>query len=339
MSERPTVVVAHYDAETLSSYRAELEADGFRVQATSSGSDVLKKAEAQTPDAIVLEALLPKQNGLAVLKTLKSQPATRLISVIMLLDDGDTYTENRALICGADAIVKRSAEGNLGEGALAAKIHAALKEKSLGAPDDQETSSENENIQRILDTAAQNLRQENPVLAHITDSLTGLYNAEYMEIKLAEEFKRSRRFGVPLAVVDIQLHLGAGGEEHDKDSEWRHVLNEVAGMLLCESRDIDILCRQDATTFRLLLPHTPVKGAETMVERILGNVAERKLSAKDGLSFVSAAAGIAKYTGEDVEAAEELKRRSRESLRQAWREGGSCLVVWSSDLSGENAGS
>ncbi|MFT7618186.1 MAG: two-component system cell cycle response regulator [Planctomycetota bacterium] len=336
MSDRPTVIVAHYDAETLSSYRAELESDGFRVQATSSGSDVLKKAEAQAPDAIVLEALLPKQNGLSVLKHLKGQPGTRLIPIIMLLDDGDTYTENRALICGADAILKRGADGNLAEGTLAAKLHAAMKEASLGSPADQESPSDSENLQRILDTAAQNLRQENPVLAHITDSLTGLYNAEYMEIKLAEEFKRSRRFGVHLAIVDIQLHLGAGGEEHDKDSEWRHVLNEVAGMLLCESRDIDILGRQDATTFRLLLPHTPVKGAETMVERILTNVAARKLAGADGTSVVTAAAGITKYNGEDVEAAEELKRRTKDSLRQAWREGGSCLVVWSSDLGGES---
>ncbi len=336
MSELPTVIVAHYDAETLSTYRAELESDGFRVQATSSGSDVLKKTEAQAPDAIVLDPLLPKQNGLAVLKNLKNQPATRLIPVVMLLDDGDTYTENRALICGADAILKRNADGKLAVGTLAAKLRAAMKELSLGSPSEQETPAESENIQRILDTAAQNLRQENPVLAHITDTLTGLYNAEYMEIKLAEEFKRSRRFGVPLAVVDIQLHLGQGGEEHDKDSEWRHVLNEVAGMLLCESRDIDILCRQDATTFRLLLPHTPVKGAETMVERILSNVSDRKLASGEGSSVVCAAAGIAKYTGEDVEAAEELKRRSQDSLRQAWREGGSCLVVWSPDLGSES---
>ncbi len=337
MSERPTVIVAHYDAETLSSYRTELESEGFRVQATSSGQDVLKKTETQTPDAIVLEALLPRQNGLSVLKALKSQPGTRLIPVLMLLDDGDTYTENRALICGADAIVKRGPQGQLAPGSLPAKIHAAMSEKNLGTGKETETPAEGENLQRILDTAAQNLRQENPILAHITDSLTGLYNDEYMEIKLAEEFKRSRRFGVPLALVDIQLHLGEGGEEHDKDSDWRHVLNEVAGMLLCESRDIDILCRQDATTFRLLLPHTPVKGAETMVERILGNVAERKLSSPDGAAVVSAAAGIAKYTGEDVEAAEELKRRTRESLRQAWREGGSCLVVWHEDLNNDSS--
>ena len=334
MSENPLAIVAHYDSKTLSHYRMELEAEGFRVQVTSSGQDVLKKAEGQAPNVIALEALLPKLNGLSVLKTLKSQPSSRAVPIVMLLDDGDTYTENRALICGADAILKRGPDGRLGDGALAAKLQSLLSEKSLGAPE-PETPSEAENLQRLLDTASQNLRQENPVLAHITDSLTGLYNAEYTEIKLAEEFKRTRRFGHALSVVDIQLHMGSGGEEKDSDSEWRHVLNEVAGLLLCESRDIDVLSRHDATTFRLLLPHTPIKGAESMVERILSNVAQRQLRAHGGEAAVSAAAGLTEYSGEGLEAAEELKRRSQMALRQAWRKGGSCFVVWSTDLNAD----
>ncbi|MCB9833943.1 MAG: diguanylate cyclase [Planctomycetes bacterium] len=334
MSERPKAILAHYDNEALTRQRMELEAEGFRVQATNAGPDVLKRVEKETPDVIVLEALLPRQNGLSVLKALKASLQTRALPVLMLLDDGDTYTENRALICGADAILKRGPDGLLAEGALVAKLRALLKDASLTTPT-AEGSGEPENLQRILDTAAQNLRQENPVLAHITDPLTGLFNAEYAEIKLSEEFKRSRRFGDPLAVVDIQLRLGQGGEERDKDSNWRHVLNEVAGMLLCESRDIDVLARHDATTFRLILPHTPVKGAQAMVERILGSIADRRLAATDERGPLSACAGLADYTGEGLESAEELKRRSQEALKQAWREGSFGVVTWTQELPGE----
>ena len=213
MSERPTAILAHYDSEALSRLREGLEAEGFRVLGTSSGQDVLKRIEKELPDVVVLEALLPKQNGLSVLKTLKVQARTRLLPVVMLLDDGDTYTENRALICGVDAILKRGPEGRLAEGALAAKLHSILHETEIGGA--QESEAETESLQKILDTAAQNLRQENPILAHITDSLTGLFNAEYTAIKLSEEYKRTRRFGDPLCVVDLQLQLGEGGDERD----------------------------------------------------------------------------------------------------------------------------
>ena len=328
MSDRPTVVLAHYDNEVLSTYRSQLEVEGFRVQATSSGPDVLKRVEAGVPDAVILEALLPRMNGLAVLKGIKDLVRKGSTAVIMVLDDGDTYTENRALICGADAIVKRSSDGQLPDGALGAKLRSVLNEQALGASaagGDEMT----DNLHRLLETASQNLRDENPILTHITDSLTGLFNAGYMEIKLSEEFKRSRRFGNPLTVVDIQLQCGnEAGEAHDGDPEWRRMLNEVAGLLLCESRDIDVLSRCDAKTFRLLLPHTAVKGAMAMTERILDSISERKMSPAGTEVIVTASAGIAEYTGDDVDSAEELKRRSSEALSQAWGSGGSCQVVW-----------
>ena len=81
MSERPTIVLAHYDSETLSDWRGDLEAGGFRVQATSSGTDVLKRVETQAADAVVIDPLLPKRNGLAVLKTIKAQPATARVAL------------------------------------------------------------------------------------------------------------------------------------------------------------------------------------------------------------------------------------------------------------------
>ena len=106
----------------------------------------------------------------------------------------------------------------------------------------------------------------------------------------------------------------------------------MAGLLLCESRDIDVLSRHDATTFRLLLPHTPVKGAQAMVERVLGSIADRRLMADDERGPLGACAGLACYEGEGAESSEELERRSQEALRQAWREGAFGFVVWSNEL-------
>ncbi|MCA9300055.1 MAG: hypothetical protein KDA28_13375, partial [Phycisphaerales bacterium] len=89
---------------------------------------------------------------------------------------------------------------------------------------------------------------------------------------------------------------------------------------------IDILARLDATTFCLLLLHTGERGATTMIERIVGGIAQR--FASDGGAPVSAAAGLVIYGGEGVEGPDELERHAREALRQSWRSGGGSPVIW-----------
>ncbi|HGY91644.1 MAG TPA: diguanylate cyclase [Planctomycetes bacterium] len=324
MPQRPTVVLAHYDSEILSRYRETLETEGFRVQATSSGPDVLRRVEKDLPDAVVIEALLQRMNGLTVLKRLKeSRPHLR---VLVMIDAGDTYTENRALICGADAILQREESGGIPEGALAAKLRALCQEDRLEAPDHAADTLPEDDLARLLETSSKNLRAENPIVAHITDALTGLYNAPYMQVKLAEEVKRTRRFGLPLTLVELQLD--APGEISDTDSQWRQRLNEVAGLLLCESRDIDVLARIDAATFRLLLPHTDLAGARAMMERVLSGISERDIASLEDGQGLRAVAGLAGFDPETMQNPEDLVESAGNAAQSAWQGGTGTLHVW-----------
>ena len=55
----------------------------------------------------------------------------------------------------------------------------------------------------LLDDLASGPKNDNPVLRHITDPITSLWNGPYTSIKLAEEIKRARRFGTALSVVAL----------------------------------------------------------------------------------------------------------------------------------------
>lgn len=323
------VLLAHYDTEELSRCRDDLENDGFRVQGTSSGNDVMRRMNNQMADAVVLEALLPRQNGLSVLKSLKTDERFRDVAVLLVLDDGDTYTENRARICGVDGIVRRGADGSLTPGALSTKLRSVMTEKSMGEIGGDD-ATDGDGVERILDSASENLKAENPVVTHITDSVTGLFNSDYMAIKLAEEFKRTRRFAEPLTMIMLGLRRGEEAVENEVDSGWRSVLNEVAGLLLCESRDIDVLAREDASTFCLLLPHTPVAGAQAMTERILSSIAGRAMKVSDGESVV-ASAGLVEYLGQNIDTPEDLRSHALESLRKSTRSGGGSVATWTSE--------
>ena len=57
---------------------------GYEVLTAADGQSALVAAEAQKPDLILLDMLLPKITGPDVLKTLKRNPATAQIAVVVL---------------------------------------------------------------------------------------------------------------------------------------------------------------------------------------------------------------------------------------------------------------
>ncbi|HEX9781048.1 MAG TPA: response regulator [bacterium] len=61
-----------------------LEAWGFEVIPAATGEEGLTLAEAQQPDLILLDVVLPKMKGREVCGALKSNPSTRRIPVIFL---------------------------------------------------------------------------------------------------------------------------------------------------------------------------------------------------------------------------------------------------------------
>src|SRR6202048_2956188 len=60
------------------------KAGGFVVSSASDGAAGLTKARAEKPDFIILDLMLPKMPGLEVCQILKTDAATRHISILML---------------------------------------------------------------------------------------------------------------------------------------------------------------------------------------------------------------------------------------------------------------
>jgi two-component system cell cycle response regulator len=166
---------------------------------------------------------------------------------------------------------------------------------------------------------------ENPLLPRLTDPVTGLWNIDYTNLKLAEEFKKARRFSVPLACLVLSLDE-APGDVHANDPSNRQVLSELAGLLLCESRDIDHLARLDAKSFLLILPHTDAPGAFAMMNRVLSSIEKRQLTPPGRTRPISASAGIACFS-KDLTGPDELVKGAHEALARAVALGGNRVEV------------
>lgn len=72
------------DLRTLSRHMQEvLERDGYTVETAGDGEEVLRKVRTFAPDLIVLDIMMPKHHGIAVLKDLRADAATSKIGVLM----------------------------------------------------------------------------------------------------------------------------------------------------------------------------------------------------------------------------------------------------------------
>jgi len=57
---------------------------GFLISTAQSGREGLQKAQAEKPDAILLDLMMPDLDGIAVLRKLQDNPETQAIPVILL---------------------------------------------------------------------------------------------------------------------------------------------------------------------------------------------------------------------------------------------------------------
>jgi CheY-like chemotaxis protein len=79
----------------------------WQVLTASSGTEGVAIAAEKQPDAILLDVVMPEVNGLMTLKTLKANPATSLIPVIMLTATVNIATQQQYAQLGAQAILTK----------------------------------------------------------------------------------------------------------------------------------------------------------------------------------------------------------------------------------------
>lgn len=102
-----------------------LEARGFELP-----SEFRKAVEKKLPELVLLDIMLPEEDGVTVLRRLRARDATRAIPVIMLTALGDEFDKVRGLDAGADDYVAKP----FGIMELLARIRARLRRSGDIAP-------------------------------------------------------------------------------------------------------------------------------------------------------------------------------------------------------------
>jgi CheY-like chemotaxis protein len=80
------------------------------VVAVGGGRDLFKRLPEVKPDVVLCDVVMPDVNGYEVCQTLKSDPATLHIPVVLLTGTFEPFDRDRALAAGCDAIVTKPFE-------------------------------------------------------------------------------------------------------------------------------------------------------------------------------------------------------------------------------------
>ncbi len=99
-SARVLIVEDEPDIAALVTY--QLARSGMQVSAVSSGREALQALDAEVPDLLVLDLMLPEIGGLEVLRTLRSRPKTRELPVLILTARREQEDRIKGLELGAD---------------------------------------------------------------------------------------------------------------------------------------------------------------------------------------------------------------------------------------------
>jgi DNA-binding response OmpR family regulator len=122
-----TILLMEDDPSILRGLQMNLGLEGWKVVAARDGEEGLRFARQHRPDLIVLDMMLPKKDGLEVIRSLRADDPDTPIVVLSAKDqEGDKVV---ALSIGADDYVTKP----FGLAELIARIRAALRRRRRGA--------------------------------------------------------------------------------------------------------------------------------------------------------------------------------------------------------------
>ncbi len=103
-----TIFLVEDDPVVVKVYAAKFQREGFRVELAEDGLVAMKKLLQVKPDIIVLDLMMPKLNGVDVLKYIRATPELKKTPVIILSNAHMTSLAQEAAEVGAEKALLKS---------------------------------------------------------------------------------------------------------------------------------------------------------------------------------------------------------------------------------------
>lgn len=101
------ILIADDEPNIVAALEFLLQRNGYEVRAARNGEEALKLIEADLPDLVLLDVMMPMRSGYEVCQRIRESAQWRHIKVIMLSAKGRDTEVNKGLESGADLYVTK----------------------------------------------------------------------------------------------------------------------------------------------------------------------------------------------------------------------------------------
>jgi two-component system, cell cycle response regulator len=300
--ERILVVDDHPDNVEI--INARLSSRGFHIETASNGAEALELVQANPPQLILLDVMMPLMDGYEVSRRIKSDETLPYIPIILVTARDSTQDKVDGLDAGADDYITKPI--NFPE--LEARVRSMLRIKRL----QDELDSKN----RELEDVNKRLRK-----LSITDGLTELFNHRHVHELLHEEYERSKRSGDAMAVAMLDLDRFKQVNDTYGHPTGDVILYETARILRETAREIDMVGRYGGEEFIVILPGSDEDAAAQFAERVRVAIAEHIFRDEETEVQMTMSGGVASYPHDDGDDPDLLIKRADEALYHAKNSG------------------
>jgi len=293
--------------------RARLESWGYTTETATNGREALSKVEAEPPDLILLDVMMPEIDGIEVARRIKGNDSLPFIPIIMQTALDSTENKVEGLEAGADDYITKPIDF----AELKARLTSMLRIKRL-----QEELQEREH----------QLLEANELLRHTsqTDGLTGLDNRRHLEDRLREMFEHAKRLNEPFSCVMCDLDRFKSVNDTYGHQAGDAVLKQFARILKHEVREIDRVGRYGGEEFMLLLPGTVLDSGVTFAERVRKQVESNTFTFAETSIRRTASFGVSAWPHPRISDCDGLMRAADDALYVAKETGRNRVVRFDS---------
>jgi len=199
-SEVPTatVLVADDNWANLELLSELLHDQGYRVICVLDGDQAFKALGSQQIDLVLLDVMMPGRTGFDVCRTIKSNPETRLIPVVLVTGLADSGDRIQGIDCGADDFLSKP----VNKQELLARVRSLLRLKQF--------TDELESAETVLFSLALSIEAKDPYTEGHCDRLSKYSVALAERLGLPEELRVAlRRAGIvhDIGKVAVPEHI------------------------------------------------------------------------------------------------------------------------------------